>query len=971
MSEKPTNEILPIAIVGAACRLPGALNVHAFWNVLVNGRDTITTWPPGRVPAGDGTREEAGYLDRIADFDAGFFELSPYEAVRIDPHQRLLLETVWEAIEDAGLDADRLAGSRTGVYTSCLAGGHYWDLLQRAGMSDMHTILGAHRWSVPAGRITHLLDLRGPSLGTDATCASSLVAVHLACQALRSGEIGMAIVGGVNLLLSPHDRAGMADAGIISPTRRCRFGDADADGYVPAEGSVVLILKPLDDAVTAGDRIYATILGTAVSSNGRQAASAGGTGTTGQEDLLRTAFQSAGVRPSDVDYVEAHGPGTPSGDEVELTALRRVLAEGRAAGRRCLVGSVKSNIGHTEAVAGLAGLLKTALSLQHRMIPATLHVRRPVSPLLDEDSPVELARSARSWPDRGRPGIAGVTALGMFGIGAHAVLTEPPRPVRTTRPAPAAMLLPLSTMDSAALPALAVAYADRLADGADPADVCFSAGTRRTHLPYRVAVVGTDRQALIERLRRFAGDDPLAPVSTGAGRVTAPARVAFVFSGQGSQWLGMARELLAGEPVFAAAMRGCDAAIQLERGWSLLDRLRDATPLTTEHEIQPALWAIQVSLAALWRHWGVEPSLVIGHSMGEVAAATVSGALTIREGAAVICRRSALIRTLTNPGAMVAVELGERAALEAIHTDRVAVAVINSAHSTVLAGDADALESVVEPLRQRGVFCRPVRTNYASHSPNIEPLREDLLAALADLRPSPGRIPMHSTVLNRIVRGDELDADYWMANIRRPVRFADAVQSTLDSGPTLFIELSPHPLLVAAIEDTIESHGSRSAAVPSLLREAPERESLLTALGAAYTHGATPTWSHLTPDGAFVSLPTYPWRHKQFWVTAPDPGAPSPADHRPTPVLRTVITSVGALAEHIARLAAEVLAAPSGSVDPRSPLPTAGLDSMLAARLRTRLKQSLNLHASIADLLRDRPLTELAEQLHRVHQPAR
>ncbi|HEU5110339.1 MAG TPA: beta-ketoacyl synthase N-terminal-like domain-containing protein, partial [Micromonosporaceae bacterium] len=487
---------LPIAIVGAGCRLPGASNVEEFWEVLASGRYTISEPSADRratLSAAPAIR--AGFLDRIDGFDAGFFGMSPHEALRLDPHHRLLLETVWEALGDMGLPPDQLAGSRTGVYTSCF-GGHYWQLLQSAGVADMHAFMGAHRSTAPAGRIAHLLDLRGPTIETESTCASSLVAVHLACQALRVGEISMAIVGGANLLLNPDDHLGIADAGIISPSYRCSFGDAGADGFVPAEGVITLVLKPLEDAIAAGDRVYATILGTGVNSNGRQAPSASATGTTGQEDLLHTTLWEAGVKPAEVDYVEAHGTGTPSGDAVELTALSRVLGTGRDAGQRCLVGSVKSNIGHTEATAGLAGLLKTALALRHRTIPATLHVRRPIEILEAGGAPIELARTTQPWPQRGRPAIAGVTALGMFGVGAHVVLQEagaPPTPPPEPRRPGGALVVPLSGTDPGALRALAGHYADAVAAAGDPASVCFSAGAHRAHHPHRAAVSAGDR----------------------------------------------------------------------------------------------------------------------------------------------------------------------------------------------------------------------------------------------------------------------------------------------------------------------------------------------------------------------------------------------------------------------------------------------------------------------------------------------
>jgi acyl transferase domain-containing protein len=968
----PKSFQVPIAIIGASCRLPKIANVQEFWEILRSGRDVITEAPLERRLSLPGCYTgSGGFLDEIDGFDASFFGMSPHEALRLDPHHRLLMETAWEAIEDAGLTVERLAGSRTGVYTSCFAL-HYWNMLRKAGMDDIHTILGAHRWSVPAGRITHLLDLRGPSVGIEATCASSLAAVHVAGQAIRTGEIDLAIVGAANLLLSGNDRTGFAEAGLISPTSRCRFGDENADGYVPAEGAVTLILKPLDAAVADGDRIYATILSSAVSSNGRQALSPGGTGTAGQEEMLRLALHNAGVEPGDVDYVEAHGPGTPAGDTVELTALSRVLGVGREPGQRCLVGSVKSNLGHTEAAAGLTGLLKTALALRHRTVPATLHVRRTNPVLREADTPVELAVTTQPLPDRGRPAIAGVTALGMFGVGAHVVLTEAPQPVRPRKSEPVADLgfvLPLSARDPEALRALAAAYADTLAGAAHPADVCYSAGARRTHLSHRAAVVGTDGQELIERLRQ------LAEVGTpAAGRGSSAPRVVFVCSGQGSQWPGMARDLLATDRVFAERMGECDELIRAECGASVLDLLQADRPLDGEREIQPALWAIQVGLAARWRHWGIEPDLVIGHSMGEVAAATISGALSPRDGAAVISRRGELVGLL-EPGAMVAVHVGERMARAVIGhlSHRVHIAVTNSENMTVLAGDPESVAAVVEPLRRRGVFCRYIQAGFASHSPHVEPLQDKLVDALRDIAPRPATVRMHSTALNRVVAGTELGPDYWMANLRNQVRFGSAVRSVLaEARPTLFIELSPHPVLVPAIEEAIEARRADAAAIGSLRRGEPERTALLAGLGAAYLRGAAPDWSRVHPDGRLVSLPTYPWRRKRFWVTPPEVrealAPPPPPEPEPEPASTrrgpVVIRSVADLTDYLVRRAAEVLSAAPETVDPNVPLVMHGMDSLLAAKLRARLKQQLDLHVPVGELLGSGTLTELAARLH-------
>ena len=471
-----------------------------------------------------------------------------------------------------------------------------------------------------------------------------------------------------------------------------------------------------------------------------------------------------------------------------------------------------------------------------------------------------------------------------------------------------------------------------------------------------------------------------------------PPRVVFVFSGQGSQWLGMGRDLLATEPVFAESMRECDELVRAESGWSLVDRLLGDEPMTVEYEIQPALWAIQVSLARLWRHWGIEPDLVLGHSMGEVAAATTAGALTPRDGAAVICRRSKLVGTLREPGSMVAVALGECEANEAIGelADQVCVAVVNSDHATVLAGDPGAVAAVVAPLQERGVYCRPIRANYASHSPNVEPLRDTMVPALADLDPRRSELPMYSTALNQLVSGDELDAEYWMTNLRQPVRFASAVRAALADGlPTLFIEVSPHPLLVPAIEDEIDAcTATASVAVPTLLRDVPENEAMRTALGAAYERGCAPDWTRVYSTARSVPLPTYPWQRQRFWVPATEPAAspvvvvqtsiepepeelvvPTQAAAPPEAIAPVVIETPRELAEQIGHCTAEMLAAAPGSVDLSAPLRYAGMDSVLATRLRARLKKELDLHVAVEELLADRPLTELAEALFRRSAP--
>ncbi|NRN67018.1 Malonyl CoA-acyl carrier protein transacylase [Kibdelosporangium sp. 4NS15] len=957
--------------------------MDAYWDLLNAGRDAVTTMSPERQAVELSKSDsdamhvippdaQGGYLDWIDKFDAPFFEMSPYEAVRLDPQQRVLLETVWEAVEDAGLTTDQLSASRTGAYTSCFAS-QYWNMLSTAGVHDIHALLGASRYSVAAGRIAHLLNLRGPALGMEASCASSLVAVHVACQAIQADEIEMAIVSSANLLLCRNLELSGADAGLLSPTLRSRFGDRNADGFVPAEGAVTVILKRLSRAVEDGDQIYATILGSGVGSNGTQTQSLTDLAVTGLQDTFDVAYRAAGVSPGQVDYVEAHGTGTPEGDMTELSALSNFLREGRSPEQPCLVGSAKSNIGHTAIAAGLTGLLKAVLALRNRVIPRTLHVCEPSAVFDREDSPIKLATAREVWPDRERPGIAGVTSLGMFGTSAHMVLTEAPPTVATPRRKPSgteALLMPLSAKNPTALRQLATAYAETLETAEDPVDVCFSAGVRRTQHNVRLAVAAADRQSLIDELREFgSGGRALFPVGS-ANRTAERPRVVFVFPGHGSQWTGMGRELLAESPVFAERIAECDQGIAQELGWSLVERLREGTPLSAIDEVQPALWAIQVGLAAMWRDWGIEPDLIVGHSMGEFAAATAAGALSVRDAAMAVCRRSRLMRECAGNGEMWAVGLNEAQALELIreHGDSISVGVLNSAYLTVLSGDAAALAKVVEPLRQRGVFCRQVSIGFASHSAAVDPMLPAMRAHLAGLRPRAAEVPIYSTVVDRLVEGTELDTEYWVANLRQPVRFASAIQAVLadQQQRTVFIEVSPHPVLTNSVEDSIDIAGANAEALPSLHRNSPEMVSLLSSLASMYTHGYVPDWERVTPGGRYVPLPRYPWQRERYWVNPSDEpdsttSAPAAGLHRQEG--RAV--DVDVITRQIKLRLAEVLAMSPDMIDPTVPLTFSGLDSLLAAKLRTRMQQELDLHIPIRDFLSNHSLNDLATRAHR------
>ncbi|MCR6487407.1 acyltransferase domain-containing protein [Amycolatopsis sp. OK19-0408] len=998
-----------VAIVGAGCRLPGAATPAQFWEVLRTGQDTVTEVPDDRFDVDRWFSPETGkphsirsrsggFLDRIDQFDAPFFGILPNEAEQMDPQQRMLLEVAWQALEDAGRTAAELAGSNTGVYVNMCNSG-YWDLLRAAGRHDLHAAMGGEAGGMAAGRIAYHLDARGPVMALESTCATALAAVHVAGRALRSGDIDLAIVGGANLLLTPDLYFALSEAEMLSPTGRCRFGDADADGYVRSEGAVVLVLKRQEDADADGDRTYATIIGTAVRGDGRSGGTLTTPGVAGQEAMLRAAYEDAGVSPADVDFVEAHGPGTPAGDPVELEALATVLGEERDPARPCLVGSAKSNIGHLEGAGGVVGLLKAALALHHRELPRTLHVRTPLA--VFDEGPLRLARERTPLTPIGRPALAGVSAFGLSGGYAHAVLSEAPStsmsPGRraaealpaarqdgpaarrgsaltapATRPAePPPYLLPLSAKTSTALRTLAAATAELLStpDGPAAADVCHTAGTRRTHFERRVAVVGRDRAELADELIAVAGGR-----GSGPGPVQPP-RVVFVFPGQGSQWPGMGRELLRTDPVFAARLGECDRAVCDETGFSVLDALEPGRTLSTMDEVQPVLWAVQVALAASWRARGIEPDLLVGHSMGEVAAAVTAGALTVAEGAAVICRRSGLLARRRTPGAMWAVQLGEEPAARAIgaHADRVCVGVVNSPHATVLSGDPGALAEVVAPLRATGVRCSQVQVDYASHAPQVAPLCPDIERSLDGLRPRPGRVPLHSTVLDRVLDGAELDGRYWADNLRLPVRFAGAVGAVLaDPRPVVFVEISPHPILHSAIEDGIEAAGRTATVIGSLERDRPEAETMLRALAIAYAAGCDPDWARLTAGGTFVPLPGYPWQGERHWVddggawTSPVIALPGrqdpPAESRDR--LRGGPSTPEECAEDLLRRTSALLGVDTGEVDLAVPLTHLGMNSLFAVKLAYQLRSDLDIAISVRELLQAPSIAGLAAAIH-------
>ena len=692
----------------------------------------------------------------------------------------------------------------------------------------------------------------------------------------------MALAGGANIILQPHINIAYSQSRMMAADGRCKFGDASGDGYVRSEGVALVVLKPLDLAVADGDRIYAVIRGSAINNDGRSSGSMGTPSQIGQEELLRSAYRDAGLSGAEVDYVEAHGTGTRAGDPVEFGALAAVLEEGREPGRQAFVGSLKTNLGHTEAAAGVAGLIKTALALHHGAIPPSLHYKTPNTLIPWSDLPLAIPRTHVSWPRHNGPRVAGVSGFGIAGTNAHIVLEEAPAEAEPnivlTR---SAKLLPLSAKSPKALRALAAAVADLLEsqDGPSLYDVCWTAATRRTSLEHRAAFVANDRTAMVDSLRRYAEEG--AAAVQGVVHNDAKPRIGFICPGQGAQWVGMARQLMANEPAFLAALERCDLAARQYVDWSIIEQL-SAEPGTAVYRmdeigvIQPVLVAIAVGYSALWRSLGVEPAAVVGHSMGEVAAAYIAGVLDLNQAMHIICRRSALMQRTSGQGAMALVDLSldETVARLAGREERLSVAVSNSPRSSVISGDPNAVQQVMAELERDDVFCRLVKVDVASHSPQMDQPARELVGELDELATRETRIPIWSTVLGRRSEAHEFDAAYWGHNLRQTVRFTDAISGLLEHGVSIFVELGPHPILLQSVQQTAQSKGREATTVACGLREESDQTATLTALGQLWAAGHPVEWERVMPErGHTVPLPLYPWQRERYWVEAAEIGS--------------------------------------------------------------------------------------------------
>ncbi|MES5819905.1 beta-ketoacyl synthase N-terminal-like domain-containing protein [Streptomyces sp. RG80] len=961
----------PVAVVGVGCRLPGGVHGPGeYWELLSKGVDAVRRVPEDRwrdftaFPPAD-AHPYGGYLDDIAGFDADLFHITPREAALMDPQQRILLEVVHEALDHAAVPAASLAGTATGVFVGVSAPEYGQLTGSDPAAVDPWAPAGA-ALSITAGRLAYVLDTRGPCLAVDTACSSSLVAVHHACVSLWAGESETAIAAGVNLLLSPAVTVAFRRAGVLAPDGRCKPFSAAADGIGRGEGCAAVILKRLSHAERDGDRVLAVIRTTAVNSDGRSNGLMA-PNPAAQRALLETAYTRAGLTPGQVDFVEAHGTGTPLGDPIEAGALATVLGAERDPDQPLLLGSVKGNLGHLESAAGIAGLVKTVLALRHDVIPPSLHCTGGSS--LGDDR-LRVVTEPEPWPRYGGTATAGVSAFGFGGTNAHAVLEEwrpagpPPEPVDE----PTARLHLFSDADVERVRDTAARVADWLdTSAAHPADVARTLAGRTARGPVRAAVVAHDRAELADALRALAAGRPDSRVVTGDRDLVGPGTV-WIFSGYGGQWAGMGRRLLAEEPAFAAAVEKLDPQLAAEcDGLSLYDHLASGTGLDRLVTAQPLMFGLQLALAELWRSYGVEPAAVIGHSMGEVAAAVCAGALDVSDGARVIAVRARLLNGLRG-GAMAVVDLDD-SELGSLERDfpGVHVAVHSSPRQKVVTGEEEAVGRLVDRLQKEGRPARSLRVVGAGHSPQVDALLPELAGELAGVRGRRPRLPVYSTVLDDPRAESAFDASHWTANLRRPVRLDRAVAAAAADGHTAFVEISSHPVLTGAVTDSVPG----ALALATLRRDADGSAAFAGQLGALYAAGQRLP----LPPGQVVDVPGPRWRHGRHWWTDGRPGSGTrpvsgpadppvtareqrPADDgagrtdgRPSVLAR--------LSHHIAAVSGH----PPARVVPAAALADLGLDSLMAVRVRTAMEREFGIELPLRDLLGAATVAEVATRV--------
>lgn len=872
---EPSRETLPepIAVVGIGCRFPEAPDHRAFWQLISSGASAIHTVPAGRWPLEHEVYKDydyirnGGFLDNIDEFDAGFFGISAREAAKMDPQQRLLLEVSWAAFEDAGIAPAGLAGKQVGVFVG-ISANDYLRLQQNVSMLDAYNGTG-NAASIAANRLSYFYDFRGPSLSVDTACSSSLVAVHHACRSLQQQECNVALAAGVNIMAAPDLSLIFAKSGMLSPDGVCKTFDANANGYVRGEGCGVVLLKRLSDAVKDGNTIYGIIRGTAVNQDGRSNGLTAPNGPS-QEAVIRTALAAAGVAPHEVSLIEAHGTGTSLGDPIEMNALRKVLSTGREKDRPCYIGSVKTNIGHLEAAAGMAGLIKVLLCLHHRQVAPHLHIKT-LNPKIEPDPSIIIPSALVPLVNQG-PVVAGISSFGFGGTNAHVVVAE-------GAPAPEALpaqqgpdIVLLSAQDESILPVAARQLLDTLHERELPLrDVAATLLHGRNHLQHRQAFVAADQKELKEKLKGFIDDQSITGNKPSA-TLRSP-KMAMLFTGQGAQYAMMAHGLYKHEQVFRETLDMCSSYLQPLLGVSLTDLLyvqQDDQRIHQTAITQPLLFSVEVSLARLWESWGIRPDAVMGHSVGEIAAACMAGVFSLEDGLKLIATRGALMQSLPAGGQMWAL----MATVEQVtpflkgYERYISVASVNAPTQVVIAGDGEQLKPVIAALQGKKILCNPLKVSHAFHSPLMEPIIGTFMEKISNIRFSAPNIPLLSNVSGAWAGTEITTPEYWANHILAPVLFSKSVQALRQEGFNIFLEAGPHPVLNNLARQTLGVSGD-TLLLPSIINKSDNSTDILQSLGALYAQGFAVNGEGIYPAGTYrqQSLPGYPFKRERFWLS--------------------------------------------------------------------------------------------------------
>ena len=927
----------PIAVIGLGCRFPGGADTpEFFWQLLEQGVDAISPIPADRWDAdayydqhpetpGKIVTRFGGFVEQLHDFDADFFGIAPKEAVSLDPQHRLLLEVSWEALEHAGIVPEQLAGCSVGVFTGISSNDYSRHLLQRPETDIDAYLATGNSHSAATGRLSYSLGLTGPSFAVDTACSSSLVAVHLACQSLRNKECDAALAGGVNRLIAPEFSINFSKARMLAPDGRCKTFDATANGFTRGEGCGVIVLKRLSDALANHDAILALIRGSAINQDGRSGGLTVPNGPS-QQAVIRQALDRAGLEPSQISYIEAHGTGTALGDPIEVGALGAVFGTSHALPQPLLIGSVKTNIGHLEAAAGIAGLIKVVLAMQHETLPPHLHFQQPSPHIPWSELPIVVTQKSRPWPNAEQSQFAGVSSFGFSGTNAHVVLESAEREGGRRKAEDRGLenrsyhLLTLSAKNSGALEELAQKYVDWLpAVKADLADICWSGHVLRSHFSHRLAIVAASRADAEAQLREIASN----PSTQLPAPIPKHRKIAFLFTGQGCQYPNMGRNLYEHEPVFRRTLDRC-AEILAAEGIALLEVLYGETGVSSQQSArkaegiqnlkfriqnsfpspytlhdtiytQPTLFALEYALAQLWLSWGIKPDGVMGHSIGEYVAACIAGVFSLEDGLRLVAARGRLMQALPEGGGMVAV-MASVEQVTALLSEGVSIAAVNGPEATVISGDSSGLEEVVAVLERRGIKHKTLQVSHAFHSNMMEPILAEFKAIADTVSYAQPQLELIANINGQAM--NIADADYWVNHIRQPVQFAAGMNTLATKGYDTFIEVGPKPVLLAMAGGYLSE--SDALRLPSL-RPDTGWLTLLSSLGKLYVAGVDIDWDAL--DHSYfrkrVSLPTYPFQRQRYWVDidksvtiSPSPHPPiSPSPHPPIPYLAKTSTS--------------------------------------------------------------------------------